>query len=151
MVLYIAYSDAGQFIARMCQISLVYVSLRKRYESTLSYFWLTLVQLRNSTWEIHFALFKQIKAYIWHLEQIKCWIKFNCLFLLSVQIVSWWPVGDFFSNICEGVGHQWCSCSLSVTDARTVDSLFIFIRWCWYLEQLLPRDVDGIMLFRCST
>ena len=43
MVLYIAYSDAGQFIACMCQISLVYVSLRKRYESTLSYFWLTLV------------------------------------------------------------------------------------------------------------
>ena len=43
MVLYIAYSDAGQFIACMCQISLVYVSLRKIYESTLSYFWLTLV------------------------------------------------------------------------------------------------------------
>ena len=43
MVLYIAYSDAGQFIACMCQISLVHVSLRKRYESTLSYFWLTLV------------------------------------------------------------------------------------------------------------
>ena len=43
MVLYIAYSDAGQFIARMCQISPVYISLRKRYESTLSYFWLTLV------------------------------------------------------------------------------------------------------------
>ena len=42
MVLYIAFSDAGQFIACMCQISLVYVSLRKRYESTLSYF-LTLV------------------------------------------------------------------------------------------------------------
>ena len=43
MVLCIAYSDAGQFIACVCQISLVYVSLRKRYESTLSYFWLTLV------------------------------------------------------------------------------------------------------------
>ena len=27
----------------MCQIWLVYVSLRKRYASTLSYFWLTLV------------------------------------------------------------------------------------------------------------
>ena len=43
MVLYIAYSDAGQFIAYMCQIWLAYVSLRKRYVSTLSYFWLTLV------------------------------------------------------------------------------------------------------------
>ena len=43
MVLYIAYSDAGQFIACMCQISLVNVSLHKRYESTLSCFWLTLV------------------------------------------------------------------------------------------------------------
>ena len=43
MVLYIAYSDAGQFIACVCQIPLVYVSLCKRYESTLSYFWLTLV------------------------------------------------------------------------------------------------------------
>ena len=43
MVLYIAYSDAGQFIACMCQITRVYVSLRQRYESTLSYFWLTLV------------------------------------------------------------------------------------------------------------
>ena len=47
MVLYIAYSDAGQFIACMCQISLVYVSLRKRCESTLSYFWLTLVPLNS--------------------------------------------------------------------------------------------------------
>ena len=44
MVLYIAYSDTGQFIACMCQIPLEYVSLRKRYESTLSYFWLTLVK-----------------------------------------------------------------------------------------------------------
>ena len=35
MVLYIAYSDTGQFIACMCQISQVYVSLRKRYESAL--------------------------------------------------------------------------------------------------------------------
>ena len=43
MVLYIAYSDVGQFIACACQISLVYSSLRKRYESTLSYFWLTLI------------------------------------------------------------------------------------------------------------
>ena len=43
MVLYIAYSDTEQFTACMCQISLVYVSLRKRYESTLIYFWLTLV------------------------------------------------------------------------------------------------------------
>ena len=38
MVLYIAYSDAGQFTACMCQISLVYISLRKRYEPTLSLF-----------------------------------------------------------------------------------------------------------------
>ena len=43
MVLYIAYSGAGQLSACMCQISQVYDSLRKRYESTLSYFWLTLV------------------------------------------------------------------------------------------------------------
>ena len=43
MVLYFAYLDAGQFIACMCQIWLVYVSLRKRYVSTLSYFWLALV------------------------------------------------------------------------------------------------------------
>ena len=56
-----------------------------------------------------------------------------------------------FLNSYEGVGHQWCSRSLSVTDARTVDSLFIFIRWCSYLEQLLPRDAEGNMLFRCST
>ena len=45
MVLYMAYSDAGQFIACMYQTSLVYVSLCKRYESTLSYFWLTLIAI----------------------------------------------------------------------------------------------------------
>ena len=45
MVLYIAYSDAGQFVACMCQISLVFLSLRKRNESTPSCFLLILVLL----------------------------------------------------------------------------------------------------------
>ena len=52
---YIAYSDAWQFIVYMCQIWLVYVSLRKRYISTLSYFWLTLVAWTASI--IHRARF----------------------------------------------------------------------------------------------
>ena len=43
MILYLAYSEAGQFIESMCQIWLLYVNQRKRYVSTLSYFWLTLV------------------------------------------------------------------------------------------------------------
>ena len=48
MVLYIAYSDAIQVIACMCQISLVYFSLRIRYESNLSYF---LTDPRSMEWE----------------------------------------------------------------------------------------------------
>ena len=63
MVLYIAHSDTGQFIACMCQISLVWVNLRKRYESTLSYFWLTLVCAKSGIFRmilhIHMPAHKQ--------------------------------------------------------------------------------------------
>ena len=62
MFLYIAYSVAGQFIACMCQISLVYLSLRKRYESTLSYFWLTLIY---GNWLFLWSGFSSCNSAIW--------------------------------------------------------------------------------------
>ena len=83
------------------------------------------IQQRHSKWEIHIALFKQLK----HIFDIysRLNVKFNLtvsfcypskLFHIDLMVI-------FFKNICEGVGHQWCSRSVSVTDARTVDSLFI--------------------------
>ena len=81
------------------------------------------IQLRNSKWEIHFALFKQLKHIFDIYSRLNVKLNLTVSFCYPSKLFHDDLMVILFLSICEGVGHQWCSRSLSVTDARTVDSL----------------------------